>query len=139
MRTNFDSSGVADADNLIPTSIVPEIHTDGSIEWKEDKSFVLPPDTVLAFGCVELSVGEDGCAKLHSTYDQLDSCKGELLAPHVCCRSSDPQIVSKNNNHFANEWLPFLHGILNDFNPVGILSRMSLHGSTAALKWLVFS
>jgi len=70
----------ADASKFVPTAIVPEIHTNGEVERREDKSFVLPPNTVLAYGCVEFSVGEDGFAKLHSTCDQLHSCTGEMLA-----------------------------------------------------------
>jgi len=69
-----------DASKFVKTAIIPEVHANGSIERKEDKSFILPPNTVLAYGCVELSVTSNSYAKLHATYDMLDGASGEMIA-----------------------------------------------------------
>lgn len=67
----LDVSSDADVD-VGKTTIIPKVHPKGSYDKKLERSFTIPPGTVLGYSCVEFSVSNDGSIHLHPVCDMLD-------------------------------------------------------------------
>jgi len=127
-----DSDEIVSTDDSLPikSKISVDIHAKGSIESKCVHSFSIPPTTVLAYSCNEISISKDGYLTLHSTVDSYDS-----STEFIMLRETDDNSVDA----VKREFIPLLKSEKYEQLKVAfkLFSETAIEDSLQALHFLL--